>query len=136
MSIVARLLLRWFVPAELQAESECRRNAVRAIVFGMAMVFWAPVFAPIHDWVSSPRSAGMIALAAIAILASMVSLRITKSIYVTGTLIAAVMFGLLVALAIVSGGIEAASLWWLPSVPIIALVLCGIPAGIVWTCSN
>jgi signal transduction histidine kinase/CheY-like chemotaxis protein len=132
MGFIGHHFLRWFVPIELRADTESHRSAVRALVFGLAMVFWAPIFAPIHHWVGSPRSAGMIALAAIAILASMFSLRITKSAYVTGTLIAAVMCGLFVALAGVSGGIEAASLWWLPSVPIIALVLCGITSGAVW----
>ena len=132
MGFIGRHFLQWFVPIELQADSESHRNAVRAIVFGLAMVFWAPIFAPIHHWVGSPRSAWMIALAAVAILASLISLRTTRSAYVTGTLITAVMFSLFVALAGVSGGIEAASLWWLPSVPIIALVLCGVTAGVLW----
>ncbi len=128
-----RLMLRWFVPRDLQTEKETRLQAVRTITFGLAMVFWAPIFAPIYHLLGSPRAALMVVLAAAAILASMWSLRFTRSTFLTGNLIAGCVFAVLIAIASVSGGIEAASLWWLPSVAIIALVLCGISSGAFWT---
>ena len=128
-----RLMLRWFVPRDLHADKETRLQAVRTITFGLAMVFWAPIFAPIYHLLGSPRAALMIVLVAAAILVSMWSLRFTRSTFFTGNLIAGCVFAVLIGIAGVSGGIDAASLWWLPSVAIIALVLCGIPSGIFWT---
>ena len=133
MTLLQRLILRWFVPRDLQAEKEARLQAVRTITFGLAMVFWAPIFAPIYQLLGSPRAALMIILAAAAIVVSMWTLRFTKSTFVTGNLIAGCVFTVLVAIASVSGGIGAASLWWLPSVAIIALILCGISSGVFWT---
>ncbi len=133
MTLLQRLILRWFVPRDLHADKEERLQAVRTITFGLAMVFWAPVFAPIYQLLGSPRAALMIVLVAVAILVSMWSLRFTKSTFLTGNLIAGCVFAVLIAIAAVSGGIDAASLWWLPSVAIIALVLCGISSGVFWT---
>lgn len=133
MTLLQRFILRWFVPQDLHADKEERLQAVRTIMFGLAMVFWAPVFAPIYQLLGSPRAALMVVLVAVAILVSMWSLRFTKSTFLTGNLIAGCVFVVLVAIAAVSGGIDAASLWWLPSVAIIALVLCGISSGVFWT---
>lgn len=132
MGLLHRLILRAFVPNDLQLDAETRLQAVRAILFGLSMIFWAPVFAPIYSVLGSPRAGVMIILAAIAIVGAMVTLRFTKSVFLAGNLITGVMFSVLVALACVSGGIEAASLWWLPSVPIIALALCGVTSGVIW----
>ncbi|MBC8872818.1 MAG: response regulator [Planctomycetes bacterium] len=133
MTLLQRLILRWFVPRDLHTDKEARLQAVRTITFGLAMVFWAPVFAPIYQLLGSPRAALMVVLVAIAILVAMWSLRFTKSTFLTGNLIAGCVFAVLVAIAGVSGGIDAASLWWLPSVAIIALLLCGVSSGVFWT---
>ena len=74
----------------------------------------------------------MIGLVGVAILVSMASLRFTKSVFLTGHLIAGSVFAVLIGLATVTGGTGAPSLWWLPAVPIIGLILCGVPSGLVW----
>ena len=60
------------------------RQALRAVAFGLAMIFWAPVFAPIYYALGSRRAAIMVACAALAILGSMLSMRVTKSAELTG----------------------------------------------------
>ena len=127
------LIFRWFVPTELNHNAESRLPATRAVVFGFAMLFWAPIFAPIFHLLGSPRGAAVIVLTAVAIMLSMFSLRLTKSVVLTGNLIAAAVYVCLVLLAGCSGGLESASLWWLAAVPIIGLLLCGIRSGIAWT---
>ena len=107
MTLLQRLILRWFVPRELHADKEVRLQAVRTITFGLAMVFWAPIFAPIYQALGSPRAALMVVLVAVAILVSMWSLRFTKSTSLTGNLIAGCVFAVLIAIATVSGGIDA-----------------------------
>jgi len=83
-------------------DAETRLQAVRAIVFGLARIFCVPVFASFYRVLGSPRAAVTIILAAFAIVASMVSLRFTKSVFLGGNLIAGVVFAILVALACVS----------------------------------
>ena len=130
--MVPKRVLGWFVPIELCDRSPAQRQAFRAIVYGWAMVLWAPVFAPVYYWLGSPRGSFMIVLAGVAILISMTSLRFTKSVFLTGHLIAGSVFTVLVGLAMITGGTGAPSLWWLPAVPIIGLILCGVPSGLAW----
>ena len=130
--MVPKQVLGWFVPVELQDDANTQRQAFRAVVFGWAMVLRAPVFAPVYHWLGSPRGGFMILLAGTAILLSMASLRVTKSVFLTGHLIAGSVFAVLIGLAVVTGGTAAPSLWWLPAVPIIGLILCGVPSGFAW----
>ena len=132
MHFLRQYILHWFVPKELQADAGTRLQALRAVVFGLAMVFWAAVFVPIFYLLGSARAVIMLICVVLALVGSMLSLRVTKSPALTGNLIAGAVFAVLVALTCVTGGTSAASLWWLPSVPIIALILCGIRSGIIW----
>ncbi|MCA9118697.1 MAG: response regulator [Planctomycetaceae bacterium] len=125
-------LILWCVPPELQADANDRRRAVRTISFALALLFWAPIFSPLYLVLGSPRSGGFILLTAIFIVLTMVSLRFTKSILITGNLLAAALFFVLVSTASVSGGIKAASLMWLPSVPLVAVILCRVKFGVLW----
>jgi signal transduction histidine kinase/DNA-binding response OmpR family regulator len=132
MRMLKEQVLQWFVPAELRDNARAELQAFRAIVFGLAMVFWAPVFAPIYYLLGSIRASWMVALVAAAIFASMLSLRFTKSVWLTGHLIAGSVFAVLIGLATVTGGTGSPSLWWLPAVPIIGLILCGVRSGMAW----
>ena len=132
MRMMKKQLLNWFVPPELQDNSVTQRQACRAVVFGLAMVFWAPVFAPIYLLLGSTRGCAMITIVAAAILVSIASLRFTKSVRLTGHLIAGSVFAVLLGLATVTGGTGSPALWWLPAVPIIGLILCGVPSGMAW----
>ena len=121
-----------FVPKELRATSNEHRLARRAIVFGLAMLIWSPVFAPIFYLLGSPRGGGLILLTGFAILGAMGTLRITRSINLTGQFIALAVFVCLVGLATCTGGMGSPSLWWLTSIPIIGLILGGVRSGLVW----
>ena len=132
MKLFRSWILRWFVPDELQANADSQRQAIRAILFGFAMLVWWPVFTPLYVWLGSPRAGLIITAAAAAALLIMLSMRWTKSVIVTGNAIASAIYAVLVGLACVAGGIQAAALWWLCAVPIIGLVLGGVCSGFVW----
>jgi signal transduction histidine kinase/CheY-like chemotaxis protein len=136
MRFVRQFILEWFVPRELRSDADTELQALRSIVFGLAMVIWAPVFGPIYYYLGSPRAALMIAFVAVAILGSMLSLRLNKSPPLTGNLLAASVFAVLVALTCVTGGLGTVALWWLASVPIIGLVLSGVRSGVVWAVAS
>ena len=127
-----QMLVTWCVPLELQTDPRERRRAVRTTSFGLALLFWAPIFSPLYMLLGSPRGGGFILLTAFFIALSMASLRFTKSIQVTGNLLAGAVFFVLVSTASVSGGIKAASLMWLPAVPLVAVILCRVKFGVVW----
>ena len=128
---VRRRLLDWFVPPQLQADTGASRQALEAIAFGLAMLFWTPSL-PVFYVLGSPRGGAMLVCVAFAILGSMLSLRLTRSVWTTGNLISTSVFAVLIAITTVTGGIGAPALWWLPSVPIIALVICGVGSGTLW----
>lgn len=123
--------INWFVPPEFVGKPQQRR-AQRAIVLPSAILIWAPVFGPCYYLLGSPRGGLVIAIAALALIATMVSLRSTKSIFLTGHLVSTVIFVMLVYLATLTGGSGSPSLWWLAAVPIMALAISGVTSGITW----
>jgi signal transduction histidine kinase/DNA-binding response OmpR family regulator len=132
MRTVLERLVRCFVPEGFAEDAVTQRAARRAIVFGLAMVVWAPVFAPIYYLLGSMRACVMVGLVGCAILGAMASLRFTHSVVLTGHLIAGSVFAVLFGLACITGGMGSPALWWLTAVPIIGLILCGVPSGIAW----
>lgn len=124
-------IFQWLIPDQLTDPTD-QRQAERAVIFGAAMFFWTPIFAPIYVLLESLRGGAIIACTALAIFLSVYSLRWTKSAAFTGHLISASVFGCLVTLSALTGGTDSPSLWWLPAVPIIALILCGTRSGLSW----
>ena len=131
MRSLLQRIFEWLIPDELTDPTD-QRQAQRAVIFGAAMFFWAPVFAPIYVLLGSPLGGVFIACAGLAIFLSVCSLRWTKSAAVTGHLISASVFACLVGLSALTGGTDSPSLWWLPAVPIIALILGGTRSGLLW----
>jgi signal transduction histidine kinase/DNA-binding response OmpR family regulator len=127
------ILTRYFIPSDLRADEEKTSHALRALWVGLAMFVWAPLYIVVHWFLDAPLSMAVVAVAGVATVMSMASLRLTRSVKITGNLIAATIFSALIGLACITGGIRSFSLWWLPSVPIMALVISGIPSGIAWT---
>ena len=126
-----RKTINWFLPRDLSSK-QAQRRARRAIALPSAILIWAPVFGPCYYLLGSPRGGLAIAIAAVGLVAAMLSLRVTKSIALTGQLVAFVIFTLLVYLAMLTGGTGSPSLWWLPAVPIMALMICGVRSGVTW----
>jgi len=126
-------LIRWCLPPGIEADAKAHRHAVRTVSFGLALDFWAPVFAPIYLWLGSPHAAGFIAITFVMILFSVVSLRFTRSVQLTGNLLSACLLFVLVTIASVTGGITAPALMWMPAVPLMAIILCSVSSGIVWS---
>ncbi len=129
---LAQQMWNYLLPAAFEDDPLRRLHAARTVAFGLAMLFWAPIFALIYYLLGSPRGAMMIGWAAGAVVLALVSLRWTKNSSLTGNIIAASVFWLMMGLAVISGGIQAASVTWLPAVVIIALVLCSSRIGGFW----
>ena len=125
----------WFVPNEL-VDARHQRQGRRAIIFGLAIDLWAPVFGPAYYFFGSPVGGLIILIAALVLLVAMASLRISKSVFLTGQLIAIVVFVTMILLALRTGGPGSPSMWWLAAVPIIGLVLCGIRSGCFWAVAS
>ena len=50
MDPLRQLTLRWFVPDELQADGESCRQALRTVVFGLAMLFFPAATLELFRW--------------------------------------------------------------------------------------
>jgi hypothetical protein len=59
MNLFRSWILRWFVPDDLQADADSQRQAVRAILFGFAMLVGWPVFTPLYVWLGSTLDIGL-----------------------------------------------------------------------------
>lgn len=125
-------LIQWCLPPGIEADPKAHRHAYRTVSFGLALDFWAPVFVPVYLWLESPRAAGFIAITFVMILSSLLSLRFTRSVLLTGNLLSACLMFVLVGIASVTGGITAPALMWMPAVPLMAIILCGVTSGMVW----
>ncbi|NNE00937.1 MAG: response regulator [Pirellulaceae bacterium] len=121
----------WFVPQN-STDDFNERLARRAVVVALAILFWAPVFATLYYSLGSPIGGLIIGVNAALLLAVLVSLRYSRSSFITGHLTASVIFATMTGLAMRTGGTGSPSLWWLLAVPIIALVSCGLRSGIFW----
>lgn len=123
--------INFFMPRGLEDKAQVRQ-ARKAIIIALSILIWAPVFGPSYYFLGSARGGLIIGVATIALVVAMMSMRSTKSVFVTGNLFAAIIFLMLVALSTLTGGAGSPSLWWLPAVPIMALVISGTWSGFAW----
>ena len=72
--------LKYLLPATFEDDPLRRLHAARTVAFGLAMLFWAPIFALIYYLLGSPRGAMMIGWAAGAVVLALVSLRWTEKL--------------------------------------------------------
>ncbi|MFO0904385.1 MAG: response regulator [Pirellulales bacterium] len=114
-------------------DAEHAEQVHRTLVFGFALLLWAPVFTPVFYWLGSPRGAAMIVVSSLNLIAILSSLRWARCPRLSSNLVVGNLLTLLAELACVSGGIDGPSLMWLPVVPMIAVVTCGTRSGVVWS---
>ena len=123
---------RYLIPDHLKQDNEVHQRALTTVLFGLAVVFWVPVFAPVYAMLGSPSGATIILVAGLLCLLNLVLLRTHGNISLAINLIAALFLGTLALVAVFTGGIDAPALLWLPAVPIVATLLGGWRPGLFW----
>jgi hypothetical protein len=127
-SLLEALVRRW-IPAALCEDDETRHRAISTVLFSLSMAVWGVVFAPINAILGSHRSAVTVLMAAVACILNVLSLKAHASLRLTGNLTAAIVLLTLLVLSAFTGGFQGPAPLWLPSVPIIAILLCSWRIG-------
>ena len=125
-----------FLPPHLRRDDALSRQAQRTVVLSLAILAWAPVFSGLYAWLVAPISALVLLVASVVFVATLSSLRFGAPVQVVANLIVGIVLGALLSLNVVTGGVHAPALRWLPAVPILAIVLCGRYAGWFWVAAS
>ncbi len=129
-------LVHLFLPPRLRRDDAASRRAQRTVVLSLAILAWAPIFAVLYVSLSAPISASILLVASVVFVATLLSLRIGAPVVVVANLVTGIVLVVLVLLNLVTGGVDAPALRWLPAVPILAIVLCGRYAGWIWVLAS
>lgn len=126
-------VLEWSIPPSLHAQSShFLRRAQFIGRFTLALCFWGPVFALVYAVFGSPGAAWAIVLATTCGLLTLPLLRRTGSLLLTGNWICLQLYWVLAAIALFTGGYRSPGAPWNLVVPVMAMVLAGVPSGLVW----
>jgi len=116
----------------LMEDADARRRAITTVLFGMSMAFWATVFAPIYAALGSTRGAIIIIAGGTSCLSGVLMVTLRGWIQLAGNFIAAVVLATLLSLSVYTGGFQSPAIIWLPSVPMITILLCGWSTSRFW----
>ncbi len=125
-------LLDLFVGDALSYREPTRTQTVRAVMLGLSLLVWIPVFIPAYALAGAWWSTGIFLVSGTLSLLGLFAFRWHVVPRVVNWGLMVLFWGTLVAVAFVSGGIQAPALLWLPAVPIVAVLLMGRAAGLIW----
>ncbi len=125
-------LLNLFVGDSLSYKEPERTQTVRAVMFGFSLLVWVPVFVPAYALAGAWWATGIFLVSGSISALGLFAFRWGASPRAVRIGLMILFWGTIVAVAFVSGGIEAPALLWLPAVPITAVLLIGPPAGLRW----
>lgn len=125
-------LLDLFVGDSLSYKEPTRTQTVRAVMFGVSLLVWVPVFVPAYALAGAWTATAIFLVTGSISALGLFAFRWGVSPRAVRIGLMFLFWGTIVGVAFVSGGIEAPALLWLPAVPIIAVLLIGPPAGLRW----
>ena len=120
------------MPVSLDTDAQTRHRTITTVLFGHTLCVWAWIFALVYHCLDAPRASMTVLLAGLTGTFIVLSLKLHRSLRLTGHLLAAILLGTLLALAVSTGGMKAPAMLWLPAVPMVAILLCGSRAGLAW----
>ena len=127
-------LVLWFLPPELQrAEADTLRRAKLCAVYNLTVPLWGPGFAVLLWALGQPVIGTIIGVGTICSVGPLFVLRRTGSLTLAGNLMSALGALLIVSCAWLEGGLGSPGVLWFPLVPILAVLITGRGAGVVWT---
>lgn len=127
------LCRKWFLPPRLQENDLESRQALRTVVLALAMLPWAPIFVVIYLLVNARISALTLFAAGWLLLLILRWFRHGASVAAAANAVTGLVFGALVVLSAVTGGVAAPAFRWMPVVPLLGILLGGRTGGLVWT---
>ncbi len=128
-----RQLCHWLTPEAARRDPESLRRASRFVGLALAMLLWAPVYAGIYVVLGAPRSIGVLVVTALLLVADLWLFRRTNRPRLCGQLLVGLAWGTYSALASLNGGFAAPAVAWYTTVPVLAITLAGVRAGLWWS---
>lgn len=125
-------LINWFVPEELTSDTEKRRKAKLLV---SACFLLQPFFIiTIIKWIKEHQTilVGNIVLAMFLIFACAFILKFTKSHKLATELLISALFFYMTVYNLFSGGINSSSIYWMMSIPLMAVLLHGNKSAMTW----
>jgi signal transduction histidine kinase/CheY-like chemotaxis protein len=127
------LVQRFLPPMLRDAETDVLRRAKVCILFTLSIAIWGPGFAVFLWAMGLPLIGSAVGLATLVTPVPLLALRRTGSLALTGHFIAAITYVMIVGCTWLEGGLGAPGVNWFPLVPVVAMLIVGQRAGILWT---
>ncbi len=132
-SITQRLARRLIPSALAGGDYRQLRRAGLLVTFSMTLTVFGMAYAWLYLFhYDAPLEAAALLIAAALAVAIAFLPRLGLSLRVASHCLVALVFGILNLLAMTSGGFEGTTMFWLPLVPSLAVMLSGVRSGIVW----
>lgn len=126
-------LINWFgFSVASLPDAEARKRANTTILYGLCIASWALVFSPIYLILGSIPGGLLILVAGMICVGNNIYLKKRLVIRFCSHFLVAIVLATLWSLAIFTGGLTATSMIWLPTVPVIAVLLGGWQVGRWW----
>ncbi len=103
------------------------------VAFGLAMLFWVPVFAVIYTLLGAPICTNILLSGAALLMGIFMFLRRGASAELCGNLLTGAAWYVYTALAVLTGGLWAPAVIWFSTLPVLSVLLSGPRSGVFWT---
>ena len=125
-----------FVPQILRRNDEVLTRANRMVAFHLAMTLWVPTFSLYYLVVNAPNASNAVLSGGIILIGSLVLLRRTNSLTLSGNILCGGAWYVYTMTAIWTGGIEAPVIAWYVTIPVLSILLVGYRWGIFWSVTS
>jgi signal transduction histidine kinase/CheY-like chemotaxis protein len=132
MCDLSRILDRLLPERTRTADADMRRRARLVVGFTLALIIWSPIFGAIYHGLHLPDFSAAVLFAGTLGIVILAQMRVTGSVAWSAHLISIDLFAILTYLAALSGGICSPAVAWFAAIPMLATMIVGYRAGLLW----
>jgi hypothetical protein len=125
-------LIRYFIPEQCKKDPRTYERARLILGIDFVLPFAVGIFSLLYAVMGHRFGAMVILFGGTLFFLFPFILRATGSLQLIGNGITATMFGIQLLLSLSSGGVTSPSTVWFVTVPVLAILLCGIVSGVIW----
>ena len=123
----------FMVPGSLKDNPDTLQKARLLILISFTGFIWGPVFAPIHYFIGRTPSASMALLVAgLSTILVPFLLRATESLTLATNALCGILLCIVIEVTVVRGGYPVSALIWSCAIPLLALLIIGRKAAVIW----
>jgi signal transduction histidine kinase/CheY-like chemotaxis protein len=114
------------------ADADTRRRARLVVGFTLALIIWSPIFGVVYHELHLPDFSAAVLFAGTLGIVILAQMRVTGSVARSAHLISIDLFAILTYLSALSGGICSPAVAWFAAIPMLATMMVGYRAGLLW----